>query len=80
MKYYRCKCGKAEAWGSMHPVNCVGCTECNTTLELAPDRHRTPEGHRWESKYDEDTGELYQRCAKCGARKEAEGRVEGSKE
>lgn len=56
MKYYRCKCGKAEAWGSMGPRACQGCKECGTTLNSGPDGHRTPEPHEWVPQYNPNTG------------------------
>jgi len=45
MIYYRCKCGKQEAWGSMPPNQCDGCSECGTTLDTHPELHRTPTPH-----------------------------------
>lgn len=68
MRYYRCKCGKAESWGSMPPKKCQGCSECNTTLELHPDHHRTPDPHEFVTRYDETTGEPYQICKRCWAK------------
>lgn len=65
MKYYRCKCGKSEAWGSYPPVKCVGCPTCDTTLELHPDYHEKPSPHEFVTKYDEYTGKPYQICLNC---------------
>lgn len=45
MQYYRCKCGKCEAWGSMSPYPCQGCGECGTTLETHPELHDKPKPH-----------------------------------
>lgn len=47
MQYYRCKCGNAQAWGSIPPRPCDGCTKCNTTLTGSPDYHETPQPHLW---------------------------------
>lgn len=52
MKYYRCKCGKHQAYGSMPPAKCEGCPECNTTLETHSDFHRQPEPHEFIIMYD----------------------------
>lgn len=45
MQYYRCRCGKAECYGSMGPTPCMGCDKCGTTLNQHPDFHKTPEPH-----------------------------------
>ena len=45
MQYYRCKCGKAEAWGSMPPYQCSSCKHCGSDLAQAPDLHRDPVPH-----------------------------------
>lgn len=45
MRYYRCRCGKAEALSSMGVSPCQGCAACQTTLEESPDLHRVPEPH-----------------------------------
>lgn len=47
MQYYRCKCGKMEAWGSMPPDQCHGCKECGTNLALDPYSHHPPEPHEF---------------------------------
>jgi hypothetical protein len=65
MQYYRCKCGEAQAWGSMSPAPCRGCSKCNTTLETHPDYHRTPEPHQFVTEYDANTGKPYRRCERC---------------
>ena len=41
MQYYRCKCGNAQAWGSMPPERCSGCKKCKTTLSKHPDFHQS---------------------------------------
>lgn len=69
MKYYRCKCGKSESYGSMSPSACHGCEHCGTTLALSPDMHRTPEPHVWIKKYNEDTGNPYEICSRCHQKK-----------
>lgn len=65
MRYYRCRCGKQEAWGSLPPQSCQGCAECGTTLEQHPERHVVPAPHEWVTRYDQDTGEPYERCSRC---------------
>lgn len=71
MVYYRCECGKSEAWGSMPPSSCTGCPECGTTLDTSPAGHRTPDSHEFVKKFDENTGEPYEICMNC-CRKKAE--------
>jgi hypothetical protein len=36
VRYYRCKCGDSQAWGSMPPEPCEECPKCQTTLETVP--------------------------------------------
>lgn len=45
MQYYRCKCGKCEAWGSMPPYACSGCGDCGTTLDTHAEMHSMPKPH-----------------------------------
>ena len=66
MQYYRCKCGKCEAWGSLVPARCEGCDECGTTLDVSASLHTTPIPHTYVTKYDEDSGAPYQICSRCG--------------
>lgn len=47
MRYYRCKCGKRESWGSMPPDQCQGCPDCKTTLDEHPSSHRAPAPHEF---------------------------------
>jgi len=70
MQYYRCKCSKAEAWGSMPPTNCQGCPYCNTTLTQHPDYHQTPAEHKYVTQYDENTGKPYEICLVCCHKRE----------
>ena len=67
MKYYRCKCGKSESWGSLPPRPCEGCEECNTTLASHPDYHRSPDDHTFvETKVKIDGGHgILTRCQYC---------------
>lgn len=65
MQYYRCQCGKSQSWSSMSQPPCRGCPECNTTLELSPEFHKTPKPHQYVTRYDETTGEPYQICLRC---------------
>src|SRR3990167_7334685 len=54
MQYYRCKCGDAQAWGSMSPAPCRGCAKCGTTLEFHPDYHKAPAPHEWVTRFEAD--------------------------
>jgi len=54
----------------MPPAKCDGCPDCNTTLEIHPDYHKTPEPHDWVTKYDENTGKPYRICQRCYRRAE----------
>ena len=58
MRYYKCKCGKCEAWGEIQP--CWGCSECNTNFygeQLKP--------HDYVTRYNENTGKPYLICKVC---------------
>lgn len=67
MQYYRCKCGKRQAWGSMGPSPCSGCLECNTTLEQYPSLHKEPKPHEMiATTVETDEGEAtLSRCKWC---------------
>lgn len=67
MKYYRCKCGKREAWGSMPPGRCVSCQDCGTTLDTSPDQHTAPRPHNFsESTVRTDEGlKTITTCSGC---------------
>ena len=68
MQYYRCKCGKCEAWGSMPPYACSGRSECGTDLAMSPGLHRTPKPHDFSyvEKVQTDQGEMTRtRCRFC---------------
>lgn len=71
MKFYRCKCGAREAYGSMSPYPCSGCEKCGTTLEQHPDDHRIPKPHDWQTELVEtDEGKKPRtRCSWCGVKK-----------
>lgn len=68
MMYYRCKCGKCEAWGSMPPNPCDGCDDCGTNLSAHPDFHSPPEPHNPNTQMVEtDEGmKPLTRCLWCG--------------
>lgn len=40
MRYWQCKCGERQGWGSTGPRPCDWCDECKTTLACGPDGHR----------------------------------------
>jgi hypothetical protein len=69
MRYYRCKCGKREAWGSDSPRSCRGCSECGTTLVTHPDLHREPAPHDWEEEWTVGAKSGWRgkvrRCTRC---------------
>lgn len=64
MLYYRCKCGKSKAWGSMPPFPCSGCSTCGTTMEVHPDYHTTPKPHDF-IKNEIETDEGFSTISKC---------------
>lgn len=45
MRYYRCKCGKYESYGSTSPALCLGCDECGTSLATDPSLCRPAQSH-----------------------------------
>lgn len=45
MRDFRCKCGKATAYGSMDPGPCATCEDCGSDLASAPNLHREPAPH-----------------------------------
>ena len=47
MQYYRCKCGKAEAWTSMGVSKCSKCGDCGSDLAQGADSHREPVDHNF---------------------------------
>jgi hypothetical protein len=71
MQYYRCKCGKLEAYGSMGPDPCRGCDECGTNLTTHPDFHHPPVPHRYEAQpVETDEGvKMLTQCTWCGKHK-----------
>lgn len=72
MKYYRCKCGKAEMWGSDGPRPCQGCDECHTTLAGHPDDHKEPIPHDWTTETTLRDGKVVHErtyCKRCMTRK-----------
>ncbi|MDE2103781.1 MAG: hypothetical protein KGL39_41470 [Patescibacteria group bacterium] len=84
MQYYRCKCGKQTAWGSMPPYPCDGCPDCNTTLTQHPDYHEAPEPHEFSSVQNITTDQgpaTITRCRWCGkTREQIERRARGKEE
>jgi len=67
MIYYRCKCGKHEAWGSLPPNPCDSCEECGTNLTMHPDLHHPPKPHNWHpTQVETDEGtKVLTRCSWC---------------
>jgi hypothetical protein len=65
MRYWECKCGNLQAFGSDSPSPCVSCHKCGTNAFK-----QEPEPHVFRIKYNEDTGEpKYERCIKCSERR-----------
>ena len=56
MQSYRCKCGKAEFFGSDSPKDCQGCDECGTTFAQHPDHHKERIPHDPKPQFDRNTG------------------------
>lgn len=73
MRYYRCKCGERQSWGSMPPYPCQKCPACGSDLAESPDLHREPQDHDWRTQQVEtDNGpQPITRCSWCGTRKPA---------
>lgn len=61
MLYYRCRCGKSVAYGSMPPARCIACSLCGSDLAIGPTLHEPPEPHHWVTESnefeDQQTGE-----------------------
>lgn len=70
MRYYRCKCGKAQYFASgMVPQDCEGCDECGTTYALISTGHKERIPHDWKPQFNRDTGEPDRAiCRRCMAR------------
>ena len=45
MKFYQCKCGAAQSWGSLSPNQCRRCATCGSDLATGPSLHRDPKPH-----------------------------------
>lgn len=69
MQYYRCKCGSTKSWTSMGVPRCIACHECGSDLAQASTEHAEPAPHRWETRYDAETGKPYESCRGCLARR-----------
>lgn len=72
MQYYRCKCGKAEYWGSgMVPAKCQGCDKCKTTYARGPEGHKEIAPHEWAEKTVIEEGKTSDEsyCKKCYVKK-----------
>lgn len=76
MRYYRCKCGKHQAWSSMGVADCGGCDECQTTLAEGPNGHRDIAPHEWREEWeiDKESGERWKEriCLRCMKRERVE--------
>jgi len=68
MRFYRCKCGESEAYGSMPPYRCSKCSKCGSDLAESPESHREPVPHEFEDCPQQDAnGDIlhYHRCKWC---------------
>lgn len=68
MQYYRCRCGKCEAWGSDPPALCSGCPDCGSDLSGSPNTHREPKAHEFssvESLVTDQGNATITRCCYC---------------
>ena len=65
MRYWECKCGKLQAFGSDAPPECMECSICGTNAFK-----NKPENHDFKIRYSEDTGKpKYSMCMVCHERK-----------
>lgn len=65
MRYWECKCGALQAFGSDPPEPCVVCSRCNTNAFK-----KEPEPHDFRIQHDVNTGEpKYSMCIKCHERR-----------
>jgi hypothetical protein len=73
MNYWRCRCGKTQAWESgMSPAGCRVCAECGSTLGTGPGHHLPQAEHRWElRRLVRGRTEVweFEECAGCHARR-----------
>jgi hypothetical protein len=51
---------------------CRSCDLCGTDLADGPDDHGQPEPHSFVMRFDEETGEPFHRCKRCGLRQALE--------
>ena len=65
MRYWECKCGNFQAFGSMPPEPCSFCKKCGTNAF-----QQEPEPHDFRIRYSEETGEpVYSMCINCHERR-----------
>lgn len=65
MQYWRCKCGKSQAFGSMPPDRCASCKACGSDFAQAPDRHRDPLPHDFSHTKQVETDNGPQPLTRC---------------
>lgn len=65
MRYWQCKCGKSQAFGSDSPPVCSGCSYCGTGFYGVH-----PDPHEYKTMYNEHTGIPYERCNICNQKRE----------
>ena len=66
MRYWECKCGKLQAFGSDAPAECMGCSSCGTNCYK-----KEPLDHIWITRYNGATVTPYLICNRCSEKKES---------
>jgi hypothetical protein len=65
MRFWKCKCGASEAFGSDPPAPCTKCDKCGSDLFGGE-----PKPHYYVTKYDENSGKPYELCNQCYQRRD----------
>lgn len=67
MRFYRCKCGEHQAYGSDSPSRCSACAKCGSDLAESPSLHREPVPHEFYAETVETNGGTQEldRCKYC---------------
>ena len=67
MRYFRCKCGDAMAFGTDSPPLCSRCNKCGSDLSSHPDYHKEPQPHKMkkQSVLTDDNNGFITRCVWC---------------
>lgn len=67
MRYYQCKCGESQWWGSIPPSACIWCEKCQSNPAGGPSGHRERIDHEFiETSVETDDGpRVLSRCRYC---------------